>query len=164
VGSNAPSDRAVSEGSIECWIGGDTSDHQEIRDSVHSDFWRVSPDGLALRDGISPGTIFEPTLPIWRVREGLLHSVYLASRLEANTVTFAVGYAGLRGRRFSQWANAMDFPWAAGISKDDSVKLSTHVGVEALSANLVEVVQSLLRRFMSDSTSQGCHWKSCSEN
>jgi hypothetical protein len=32
----------------------------------------------------------------------------------------------------------------AGISKDDSVKLATHVAVDALGANLVEVVQSLL--------------------
>lgn len=147
----------VSHGTIECWIGGDTSDHQEHRDAAHSDFWRVSPDRLAfllrgyqedgdhaLRDGIRSGTIFEPTLPIWRVGEGLLHSLYLASRLEANAVTFAVSYTGLRGRRFSQWAHPMDFSWAAGISKDDSVKLSTHVGVDALSANLVEVVQSLL--------------------
>lgn len=33
-------------------------------------------------DGMSPGTIFEPTLPIWRVGEELLNSVYLASRLK----------------------------------------------------------------------------------
>ena len=38
----------------------------------------------------------------------------------------------------------MDFPWAAGISKEDSVKLTTHVGIQALDANLVEVAQSLL--------------------
>jgi hypothetical protein len=147
----------ISDDAIECWIGGDTSEHQDSRDAAHSDFWRVSPDGLAflLRGyqedgdhaagaGIEPGTIFEPTLPIWRVGEGLLHSLYLATRLGANTVRFAVRYTGLRGRRFSQWAHPMDFPWAAGISKDDSVRLATHVGVDALGMNLVEVVQSLL--------------------
>lgn len=147
----------ISDNAIECWIGGDTSEHQDHRDAAHSDFWRVSPDGLAflLRGyqedgdhaagaGIEPGTIFEPTLPIWRVGEGLLHSLYLATRLQANTVRFAVRYTGLRGRRFNQWAQPMDFAWAAGISKDDSVEQARHVGIEALGANLVEVVQSLL--------------------
>lgn len=38
----------------------------------------------------------------------------------------------------------LDFAWAAGISKEDSVKLATHVGIEAVDANLVEVVESLL--------------------
>jgi hypothetical protein len=92
----------------------------------------------------SPGTSIEPTLPIWRVAEGLLHSAYLGGRLDASTVVFAVAYTGLRGRRFVQWANAWDFAWAARTSRDDSVRLSTRVGMDALSANLVEVVQSLL--------------------
>ena len=34
--------------------------------------------------------------------------------------------------------------WASGISKDDDVPLLTSVAVDTLSANLVEVVHSLL--------------------
>ena len=37
-----------SDGAIECWLGGDTSEHhQEHRDADHSDFWRITPDGRA---------------------------------------------------------------------------------------------------------------------
>ena len=36
---------SIVDGAIECWLGGDTSEHQEIRDSAHSDFWRVSSEG-----------------------------------------------------------------------------------------------------------------------
>lgn len=147
----------ISDGAIECWIGGDTSDHQEHRDAAHADFWRVSPQGLAfllrgyqedgdhaLRAGIQPGTSIEPTLPIWRVGEGLLHSAYLAKRLGADNVRFRVRFTGLRNRQFIQWANPMDYAWAAGVSKDDALTLDTHIGVDALTGNLVEVVQSLL--------------------
>lgn len=147
----------ISDGAIECWIGDDTSADHEPRDSAHCDFWRVSPDGLAFllrgyqedgehaaRAGIAPGTVLDPTLPIWRVGEGLLHSLYLATTLEADAVTFAARYTGLQGRRLSQWASPLDFAWAAGVSKDDALGLSTKVDVSALEATLVEVVQSLL--------------------
>lgn len=52
---------------IECWIGGDTSEHRNFQDAAHSDFWRVSPEGRAflirgyqedgehaLRQGVQP--------------------------------------------------------------------------------------------------------------
>jgi hypothetical protein len=147
----------VSEGAIECWIGGDTSEHQDNRDAAHSDFWRVSPDGSAFllrgyqEDGrygeaskTPPGTTLDPTVLVWRAAEGLLHAEYLSRHLGAGSVSFAARYFGLKGRRFAQWTNTMDYSWAAGVSKDDSVSVSTTAAVEALSGNLVEVVQLLL--------------------
>lgn len=147
----------VKEGAIECWIGGDTSEHHTPRDPAHADFWRVSPDGLAFllrgyaEDGdharqskISPGTILDPSLPIWRAGEGLLHSAYLARQLAGNAVSFKAVYTGLRGRQFVQWASPMDFAWASGICKEESVSVATRVGLESLDSNLVEVVQALL--------------------
>ena len=148
-----------SDGAIECWLGGDTSEHhQEYRDATHSDFWRITPDGHAFllrgyqEDGdkaaqakIQPGTCLDPTLPIWRIGEGLLHATYFAGRLGGNSVSFAARYTGLRERRLATWANPMGVNvWASGISKDDDVPLSTSVAVDTLSANLVEVVHSLL--------------------
>ena len=72
-----------SDGAIECWLGGDTSEHhQEHRDAASSDFWRITPDGRAFllrgyqEDGdkaaqakIQPGTCLDQTLPIWRIGE-----------------------------------------------------------------------------------------------
>ena len=97
-----------------------------------------------MKAGIEPGTSLDLTLPIWRVGEALLHAAYLAGRLGANSVSFAARYSGLHDRRLTQWVNPMDYGWAAGISKDDSVALATHVAADALGANLIEVVQSVL--------------------
>ena len=149
----------VKDGAIECWLGGDTSEHhRKDRDAAHSDFWRITPDGRAFllrgyledgdraaRAGIQPGTCLDPTMPIWRIGEGLLHATYFAGRLGGNSVSFAARYTGLRERRLTTWANPMDVnDWASGISKDNDVPLSTSVAVDTLSANLVEVVHSLL--------------------
>ena len=149
----------TSDGAIECWLGGDTSEHhQEHRDATHSDFWRITPDGRAFllrgyqEDGdkaaqakIQPGTCLDQTLPIWRIGEGLLHATYFAGRLGGNSVSFAARYTGLRERRLATWADPMEVnAWASGISKDDDVPLLTSVAVDTLSANLVEVVHSLL--------------------
>ena len=148
----------VSTDAIECWIGGDTSEHGIHRDAAHSDFWRVDPDGFAFllrgyqedgndvaRAGIQPGTCLDPTVPIWRIGEGLLHATHLAGRLGGNSVSFAARYTGLRGRRLYQWAHPMDYDvWGGGVNKDDPVQLSTIVAVDSLKANLVEVVLSLL--------------------
>ena len=148
----------VNDGAIECWIGGDTSErHREYRDADHSDFWRVTPDGrtfllrgyqedgnYAAQGGIQPGTCLDPTLPIWRIGEALLHATYFADRLDGNSVSFAARYTGLRERRLAKWANPMEGNWASGISRDDDVLLTTSVAVDTLSANLVEVVHSLL--------------------
>ena len=148
-----------SDGAIECWLGGDTSKHHpEHRDAAHSDFWRITPDGLAFllrgyqedgdkaaQAGIQPGTCLDPTLPIWRIGEALLHATYFAGRLDGNSVSFAAQYTGLRERRLAMWGNPMEVnAWAGGISRDDDVPLSKSVAVDTLRANLVEVVHSLL--------------------
>ena len=143
---------------IECWIGGDVREKREDRDAANSDFWRVSPDGLAFlrrgyqedgdraaTDSISPGTCLDPTLPIWRAGEGLLHAAYLTGRLDGATVSFAAHYTGLRDRRLARWARPIEYVgWAGGVSKDNEVTVTTTVDARALSANLVEVVHSLL--------------------
>ena len=152
----------ASNGAIECWIGGDTSEHYlGPPDAAHSDFWRVTPDGRAFllrgyqedgnhaaRAGIQPGTCLDPTLPIWRIGEGLLHAEYFAGRLGGQSISFAARYTGLRERRLATWANPMEVAgWAGGISRDDDVPLSKSIAVDILGTNLVEVVHSLLSPF-----------------
>ena len=148
-----------SDGVIECWIGGNTSERHH--DADHSDFWRIKPDGLAFllrgyqEDGgdaakadIQPGTCLDPTLPIWKIGEGLLHATYLAGRLDGNSVSFFARYTGLRGRRLTQlnqWVKPMNWGFLVnGVSRDDEVRRSETFAVDTLSANLVEVVHQLL--------------------
>ncbi len=146
-----------SDGAIECWIGGDTSEQQMFHDAGHSDFWRVAPDGRAFllrgyqedaaataERRIEPGTGLDLNLPIWRTGEGLLHAGYLAEALEADSIVFAARYTGLRNRRLVQWGNESNLPWASGVSREDDVSLSTTVAVDGLSARLVDGVHSLL--------------------
>ena len=150
--------RVVDGGTIECWIGGDSREHSEHRDAAHSDFWRVSPDGLAFlrrgyqedggveaNAGISPGTCLDPSLPIWRTAEGLLHAAYLAGRLDGGSVSFVARYTGLRGRQLVDWAKPMRYDdWAGGVSRVDEVPLETVVDAKNIQANLADIVQSLL--------------------
>ncbi|MDE2928453.1 MAG: ATP-binding protein, partial [Acidobacteriota bacterium] len=76
-------------GAIECWFGRHTGENRQgyLRDAAYSDFWRVTRGGRAFllrgyqedgthaaQAGIQPGTCLDPTLPIWRSGEGLLHA------------------------------------------------------------------------------------------
>ena len=148
----------VKDDAIECWIGGDVRDSGEDRAAAYSDFWRVSPDrlaflrrgyqedsGRAATGGIVPGTCLDLTLPIWRAGEGLLHAAYLAGCLSGTTVSFAAHYTGLKDRRLAQSTRPGEYAaWAVGVSRDDEVTATTTVDGSSLSANLVDVVQSLL--------------------
>ena len=142
---------------IECWIG-DVRENREHRDADHSDFWRISPEGLAFlrrgyqedgghiaTSGISPGSCLDPTLPIWRAGEGLLHAAYLAGRLDGATISFTARYKGLRNRRLTHVVQSIEcVGWASGVSKDNDVTVKTMADAKAVDANLVEIVQSLL--------------------
>ena len=132
----------VRDRAIEFWIGGDTS--ERYHDADYSDFWRIKPDGLAfllqgyqedggdaVEAGIQPGTCLDPTLPIWRIGEGLLHAAYLAGRLGGNSVSFFARYTGLRERRLTQLVNPISWGFSVrGVSRDDEVQLSTIVAVD----------------------------------
>ena len=74
-----------------------------------------------------------------------MHAAYLTGRLDGATVSFAAHYTGLRDRRLARWARPIEYVgWAGGVSKDNEVTVTTTVDARALSANLVDVVQSLL--------------------
>lgn len=104
------------DGAVECWLGNDPKTPVEDLDAAHSDFWRIHPDGLAFllrgfqedgrdaqrpgRAAIAAGTVFDITLPVWRVGEALLHARSLANNLfeGPTTIRFIAMYEGLEGR------------------------------------------------------------------
>src|SRR4051812_22051801 len=77
-------------------------------DSAHSDFWRISANGMAYllrgfqEDGRDyeerPGSVLDFTLPIWRIGECLLHARRLAAELDGGPVEFSARWSGLNGR------------------------------------------------------------------
>jgi hypothetical protein len=143
------------DGLVECWLGGGTQtsmlgDH----DAAHSDFWRISPDGRAFllrgyqEDSIAhktPASLFDVTVPVWRVGEALLHSERLASNLIDGpaTVTFAVHYSGLSGRSLTS-VNGSRIISSGRVSRQNQIALQTNVDTASITPNLPEIVHPLL--------------------
>jgi len=148
-------------GLVECWLGRDTETPVDHRDPAHSDFWRIDPAGLAFllrgfqEDGmelpptgratIAPSTVFDVTLPVWRIGETLLHARRLATNLfEApTTIRFVAIYEGLRDRSLVSIDN-MRFVREGSVAHQNSITLSTHVETQSIESNLPEIVHPLL--------------------
>lgn len=149
------------DGVVECWLGGDTQTPAPSRDAAHSDFWRISPDGLAyllrgyqedrsdLRRShlgdVAPGTVLDVTLPVWRVGETLLQAERLASNLceGPSSIRFSAKYTGLRGRSLVSMSDMRCIP-EGSMSRQSETDLEVRVETQAIAPNLPEVVHTLL--------------------
>ena len=149
------------DGTVECWLGKDPRLPDEERDPAKCDFWRISPDGLAyllrgyqedgrdlLRAGaarIDFGSVFDVTLPVWRLGEALLQAQRLAGNLfhEPTTIKYVARYEGLKGRSLVS-LNLDRYLRAREVSRQSEIVLSTHVDSNSISANLPEIVHSFL--------------------
>jgi hypothetical protein len=148
------------DGLVECWLGGD-EEGGENRDAAHSDFCRIAPNGSAFllrgyqEDGIEaqrpghpppvPGTLFDITLPIWRVAEVLLHAASLADSLIEGpaTINFVVHYSGLAGRRLTSISGRRHV-WDNRVAHQGEISLQTRVDAESITPNLPEIIRPLL--------------------
>lgn len=149
------------DGAVECWLGGDPQTPPENRDAAHSDFWRIHPDGLALllrgyqedgmetqrpgRDPFPSATVFDVTLPVWRIGETLLHARSLAANLFEGpaTIKLVAQYEGLAGRSLVSIDRRRDI-WEGRVARQDAITLTTHIEAEAIDPNLPEIVHPLL--------------------
>lgn len=148
------------DGAIECWLGSDPEVPVQDLDASHSDFWRIHPEGLAFllrgfqeddgggqRGGapVVPGTLFDITLPVWRVGEALLQARSLAANLfeGATTIRVVVTYEGLAGRTLVSLDNRR-IMWDGRVAHQNMITLSTHVDAQTIDANLPEIVHPLL--------------------
>lgn len=149
------------DGAVECWLARDPQTLPEHQDAAHSDFWRIHPDGLAFllrgyqedgmeaqrpgRDPVRPATVFDISLPVWRVGEVLLHARSLAASLfeGPTTIRFVVTYEGLAGRSLVSISNRRDVR-EGRVARQDAITLSTHIDAEAIDPNLPEIVHPLL--------------------
>lgn len=99
----------VKDGAVECFLGSEAP-RRMVDDPAHADFWRVSPTGEAVLirgydedsypDRMKPGTVFDVTLPVWRIGDCLLQAVKFAAaigRPDAEIV-FSAKWSGLAGR------------------------------------------------------------------
>jgi transcriptional regulator with XRE-family HTH domain len=154
------------DGVIECWLKPEEAGaNRPLGDPAHCDFWRVAPSGRAFiirgyqedsQDTVSPRTIFDTTLPIWRMGELLLHAAGLANlmtRHPANVkVRMHAHYTGLSGRVLRNWGNPLsDLMFEGGAARSDEALLETTVVVGDIKERLAEIVHplavSLFERF-----------------
>jgi hypothetical protein len=149
------------EGSVECWLGGDTQTPADTRDAAHSDFWRINPEGFAFflrgfqedgaeiqrpgRSPILPGTVFDIALPVWRIGETLLQAQRLSDNLfeGPTSIRFVATYDGLEGRALASIDHLRHIR-DGRIARQNSITLSTHVDAQAIDTNLPEIVHPLL--------------------
>jgi hypothetical protein len=136
------------DGLVECWMK-DTS----MRDAAHSDFWRASAEGLMfLLRGYQedseapypPGTMFDLTLPIWRIGECLLHAERLAAELtdKPASVRFHVTWTGLEGRILKSWVKNR-FMLEDRTCRQKNVNSEIIVTADRISATLPETVSKI---------------------
>ncbi|MBL8481346.1 MAG: hypothetical protein JNJ60_04060 [Rhodocyclaceae bacterium] len=140
------------DGCIEAWVA-----QANYPDVGHADFWRIDPKGnfLLLRgyqeDSLdpargfgAPGTLFEATLPVWRVGEFLLRVAELASVMCEDGFGVAVScqWHGLRDRKLFVH-NMRRFLRGNYRSSADYVHTTGQFAVSAIRELLPDVVKSL---------------------
>lgn len=135
------------DGFVECFL-----ENNSFNDGAHSDYWLGSPDGrMYLARGyqedspgnVPPATIFDLTIPMWRVGECLLHAQRLAeamSDVPGINVVAAFRWSGLKGRKLVSWADPNRHLWGGRVSKQDTVRSTIETPANQISANLVALV------------------------
>jgi hypothetical protein len=127
----------------------------------HFDFMRLEPTGrfYLLRaleddvnqDGVTPGTVLDYRLPIWRVADVIATSLEFARGLGAlddSQLILAFRWRGLKGRRLASWANpgrsSLDvFPNTTILQ--DQVTARGNLEVGAAENRVVTLTHDLLR-------------------
>ncbi|MDR7088597.1 AlbA family DNA-binding domain-containing protein [Cellvibrio fibrivorans] len=144
------------DGAVECWLGGDSQTPPQDRDAAHSDFWRIHPDGFGFlirgfqeddmeREQIKPATVFDVTLPVWRIGETLMQARHLACNLfnGPTSIRFSVTYEGLAGRSLVS-INKNRSIWEGRVARQNAIVLPTHIDTQAIDSNLPEIIHPLL--------------------
>jgi transcriptional regulator with XRE-family HTH domain len=153
------------DGTIECWLSPET-ESRAFDDAAHCDFWRATPTARLFlirgyqEDGqetFPPGTIFDTTLPIWRIGETLVHAERLSALMKKDadsriTVRFRALYSGLSGRVLRAWANPLsDMLFEGHTARSDEAVLEATIPAEEIKDQLAEhvtpLVASLYERF-----------------
>lgn len=152
------------DGVIECWLKPEGSS-RALRDPAHCDFWRAAPPGRTFimrgyqensQDTFAPRTIFDTTLPIWRLGEAFLHaenlSKLMAKDIDSVNVRLRAHYTGLSGRVLRSWGNpAANLVFEGGAARSDEALLEATVPAATISAKLPSIItpmaSSLFERF-----------------
>jgi transcriptional regulator with XRE-family HTH domain len=147
------------DGVIECWLKpSEAGANRPLGDLAHRDFWRAAPTGRAFiirgyqedsQDTFPPRTIFDTTLPIWRIGEALLHAKNMADQMaeqpDTLTVRLRVLYTGLSGRVLRSWSYPLsDLMVEGGGARSDEAMLETSIPAKDIERDLTKVLHPLI--------------------
>lgn len=142
------------DGAVEFWRGPDADGSWDK--PAHSDFWRISPDGLLFtrrgfpEDGgvydLAPGTTFDITSCPRRIGETILEGYYIASALngqDANLICHC-SWTGLANRTLVSKGNPNRLLFDDHGIAQNSYEANQTVAVAALPGALPEVIFALV--------------------
>jgi hypothetical protein len=145
----------VKDGAVECFLAGEDPERM-LDDPAHADFWRVGPTGEAVLirgfdedsrpEHIKPGTVFDITLPVWRIGECLLQAAKFAAavgRPDAEIV-FSVKWSGLAGRQIVHVEGRRFIP-EAHVAQQDTLDRVITVRADQVADSLPEILFELLK-------------------
>lgn len=137
---------------VEAWVGRPLAGRAD-HDASHSDFWRASPAGSLYtirgyaEDALENrprGQLFDITLPVWRIAEGVLFARRLSETYEdVDAMLIWCRFTGLMGRRLiSITGNRAVF--GDEVSGTDEIAMEAQATPQQIDDNLVEVMHQLL--------------------
>jgi hypothetical protein len=99
-------------------------------------------------DSHKPGTVFDVTLPVWRVGEVLLHASRLGTTLYSGDageaeVHVRIGWRGLAGRELVAWAEPLILLEEGRRCRQEEVRSELVAPVSAVPDQLPELVARL---------------------
>lgn len=141
----------MNDGNVECWLGRES----EGREPADSDYWRVSPEAqfflmrgyeedTTRHKGIEAGTVFDITLPVWRIGEILLHAASMVKQFGAERarVVFIAEWTGLENRSLASFASPMRLMFRGRYtSKQDKYRISMDIQAGKIEDALPELVE-----------------------
>jgi transcriptional regulator with XRE-family HTH domain len=145
------------DGAIECWLR-PGKDRPFTSGPDHCDFWRAAPSGRMFlirgyqedaQETFPPGTLFDTTLPIWRIGEAFLHAARLATLMARDpagaNIRLRVLYTGLQGRDLRAWASPMSVDYfVGGRSRSDEATLEGSAPAASVESELDRYVYPLI--------------------
>jgi hypothetical protein len=147
----------IKEGAIEAWFGANVQ-RMLGRDPAHTDYWRADAGGrlVLLRGydedgghfGRTPGTVFDITLPVWRLGEAVLYVDRLARAFgeEDDDLSFLVQarYLGLQGRTLTHLEGRRMLLDTYKCAENEVTLDPRQITRAQVRENLVEVVHRML--------------------
>lgn len=141
------------ENFVEAWVGRRVRNDWMSRDPSHCDFWRATPEGKLYtirgyaEDGLDrypAGQVFDVTLPVWRIGEGVLFANRLAETYEdVESIIIWCRFTGLSGRRLTSVTGGR-MVFRDDTSSTNEIVLSTQATPQQIQDNLAEILHPLL--------------------